>query len=355
MPATMDPWSTGVRVTACIDVHSHFFPLEVLDVLRREGARYRTPVRTEPDGRIFVVTPERPYGPIGPGFYEAGRRREFMAAQGIGVQVLCAPPFLFYYWLDARAGLDVIQMENDALAEVVRRDPEHFIGLGGVPLQDVALSIRECERIKRAGLRGLEIGSNVDGRDLDAHEFWPFFEALEHLDLAVLIHGGNVAGGDRMDDFHLRNLVGFPLDATLAAVRLIFAGALDRFPRLRICVGQAGGFLPYVAGRLDHGYAVRPECRRFIDRPPSHYLRRLYFDSLTHSARALGLLLDTVGPEHVMLGSDFPFDMGSPAPRDVLEAQAALTADERERVCRDTALEFLGLDDRHHDDAGRTS
>ena len=158
-----------------------------------------------------------------------------------------------------------------------------------------------------------------------------------------------------MDDFHLRNLVGFPLDATLAAVRLIFAGVLDRFPRLRICVGQAGGFLPYVAGRLDHGYAVRPECRRFIDRPPSHYLRRLYFDSLTHSARALGLLLDTVGPERVMLGSDFPFDMGSPAPRDVVEAQAALTADERERVCRDTALEFLGLDDRHHDDAGRTS
>lgn len=162
-----------VGVTACIDVHSHFFPREVLDVLRREGARYRTPVRTEPDGRVFVVTPERPYGPIGPGFYELDRRREFMEAQGIGVQVLSAPPFLFYYWLDARAVLPVIQMTNDALAEVVRRDPEHFIGLGTVPLQDVALSIAECERIERAGLRGLEIGSNVDGRDLDAKEFWP--------------------------------------------------------------------------------------------------------------------------------------------------------------------------------------
>lgn len=331
-------------MTACIDVHSHFLSREVLDFLGKEGGRYRTPVRTEPDGRVFVVTPERPYGPIGPGFYEVDRRREFMAAQGIDTQVLCAPPFLFDYWLDARAALDVIQMENDALAEVARRDPAHFIGLGGVPLQDVALSIRECERLKEAGLRGLEIGSNVDGRDLDAPEFWPLYEALEHLDLAVLVHGANVAGGERMDEFHLRNLVGFPLDATLAAARLIFAGVLDRFPRLRVCVAQAGGCLPYLAGRLDHGHALRPECRRFIDRPPSHYLSRLYFDTITHSPRALGLLLDTVGPGRVMLGSDFPFDMGSPAPRDVVEAQPALTADARRRVYRDTAVEFLGLD-----------
>lgn len=330
-------------MTACIDVHSHFLPLEVFDVLRREGARYRTPVRAEADGRLFVVTPERPYGPIGPGFYDVARRREFMAAQGITTQVLCAPPFMFYYWLDAHAGLDIIQMENDALAEVVQRDPEHFVGLGTVPLQDVTLSIRECERIKRRGLRGLEIGSNVDGRDLDAEEFWPFFEAVQELDLGILIHGSNVAGGDRMSDFHLRNLVGFPLDTTLAAARLIFAGVLDRFPRLRICIAQAGGFLPYVAGRLDHGYAVRPECRRFISTRPSEYLRRFYFDSITHSPRVLRLLLETVGPERVMLGSDFPFDMGSPTPREVVEAQAALAPGGRERVYQDTATEFLGL------------
>jgi aminocarboxymuconate-semialdehyde decarboxylase len=331
-------------VTVCIDVHSHFVPREILDALHKDGDRYGTPLRREADGRLYVLTPERAYGPIGPGFYDIGRRREFMRAQGVTTQVLCAPPFLFYYWLDARAGLDIIQMENDAIAEVVRRDPQHFIGLGTVPLQDVTLSIRECERIKRAGLRGVEIGSNVNGRDLDAREIWPFFEALQGLDLALLIHGGNVAGGDRMNEFHLRNLVGFPLDTTLAAARLIFAGVLDRFPRLRICVGQAGGFLPYVAGRLDHGYAVRPECRRFIDRPPSEYFSRLYFDSITHSPHVLRLLLETVGPERVMVGSDYPFDMGSPAPRGVIEAQSALRPGGRERIYRDTAAEFLALD-----------
>jgi aminocarboxymuconate-semialdehyde decarboxylase len=146
-----------------------------------------------------------------------------------------------------------------------------------------------------------------------------------------------------MGDYHLRNLVGFPVDTTLAAARLIFSGLLDRFPRLRICIGQAGGFLPYVAGRLDHGYAVRPECRRLIAHAPSEYLRRLYFDTLTHSPRALRLLLDTVGPERVMLGSDFPFDMGAPHPRSVVTAQADLSPTAVRRIYADTAREFLGL------------
>ena len=290
-----------------------------------------------------MVTPERPYGPIGPAFYDLEQRLAFMHAQGITTQVLCAPPFLFYYWLDARAALDVIGRENDAIADAVAQHPARFVGLGTVPLQEVRLAVQECERIARLGLRGVEIGSNVDGRDLDADEFRPFFEAVEALGLAILIHGANVAGGDRMDDYHLRNLVGFPADTTLAAARLIFSGLLDRFPRLRICVGQAGGFLPYAIGRFDHGHAVRPECRRFISRPPSHYLQRLYFDTITHSPRALGLLLETVGPERVMLGSDFPFDMGPPAPRSVVTAQAELSPEDRRAIDCDTAREFLGL------------
>ena len=331
-------------MTECIDVHSHFVPLEVLNALRTEGARYRTPVRTEADGRLFVVTPERPYGPIGPAFHDLDRRLEFMRAEGITTQILCAPPFLFYYWLDAHAALTIIQMENDAIAGTIVKAPERFIGFGTVPLQDVRLAVTECERIVGRGLRGVEIGSNVDGRDLDAPEFWPFFEAAEHLGLAILLHGGNVAAGDRMEDFHLRNLVGFPLDTTLAVAHLIFSGVLDRFPRLRICVGQAGGFLPYVAGRFDHGYLVRPECRRVIAHPPSEYLRRLYYDTITHSPRVLRLLIDTVGVERVMLGSDFPFDMGAPSPRDVVESQTGLPVAARTAIYADTARAFLGLE-----------
>jgi len=330
-------------MTACIDVHSHFFPRGILEALRTVGERYRTPVQTRDDGSVFVVTPERPYGPIGPGFYDLDHRLSFMQAEDITTQVLCAPPFLFYYWLDARAALDVIRMENDAIAAAVADHPGRFVGLGTVPLQDVRLAVQECERIARAGLRGIEIGSNVDDRDLDAPAFLPFFEAAEALGLAILIHGANVGGGARMDDYHLRNLVGFPLDTTLAAARLIFSGVLDRFPRLRICVGQAGGFLPYVIGRFDHGFAVRRECRRFLGEAPSGHLRRLYFDTITHSPRVLRLLLDTVGTERVMLGSDFPFDMGAPHPRAVVTAQADLSQEDVDRIYEGTAREFLGL------------
>jgi aminocarboxymuconate-semialdehyde decarboxylase len=167
--------------------------------------------------------------------------------------------------------------------------------------------------------------------------------SVEALGLGLLMHGANVAGGDRKGEFHLRNLLGFPLDTTLAATRLVFAGVLDRFPRLRLYVGQAGGFLRYVAGRLDHDYAVRPECRAFIGRPPDDYLRRFYYDGITRSPRALSLLLETVRPEWVMFGSDCPFDMGSPSPRDVVEAQQALAAGGRERVYSHTAVELQGL------------
>lgn len=329
-------------MNACVDIHSHFFPTAILDTLRKDGARYGTPVTVDGEDRIFVVTPERAYGPLGPGFYDLDVRRQFLARQGITTQVLCAPPFVFYYWLPGEAALDIIQAENDAIAAAVASDPDHFVGFATVPLQAPALAIRECERIARGGLRGVEIGSNVDGVDLDDARFWPFWEALEALGLPVLIHPANVAGGERMGEFHLRNLVGFPLDTTLAAARLIFSGVLDRFPRLRICLGQAGGFLPYVAGRFDHGHAVRPECQRHIGAPPSEYLRRFYFDSITHSSAALGLLLDLVGAERVMLGSDFPFDMGTTAPRAVVETQAALDAAARARIYEGTAAEFLG-------------
>ena len=331
-------------MSRCVDIHSHFFPVAILEHLRREGARYRTPVRNEADGRVFILTPERSYGPIGRGFYDLDVRRAFMKTAGIDTQVLLAPPFLFYYWLEAEAGLEIVQMENDAIADVARGDPEHFVGFATVPLQDVRLSILECERVRARGLRGIEIGSNIDGVDLDALQFWPFYEAVEALGLAILIHPNNVAGPSRMREFHLMNLVGFPLDTTLAAARLIFAGVVERFPRLKICLGQAGGCLPYLVGRFDHGYGARPECRAHIPKPPSAYASWFYYDTITHSATVLRLLLDTVGVDRVMLGSDFPFDMGSRAPRSVVETQNGLDSEQRARIFASTAAEFLSAD-----------
>jgi len=330
-------------MSICIDAHSHFLPASILDRLRRDGARYGTPVLTRDDGKIFVVTPERPYGPIGPGFYDIAVRRQYLVDHGISTQVLTPPPFLFYYWADPQLSYEIIQAENDAIAEVVSGNAGRFAGLGTVPMHDATLSIRECERIRKLGLHGIEIGSNVNGIDLDDKQFWPIYEAIESLGLAVLIHPNNVVGSDRMREFHLQNLVGFPADTTLAAARLIFSGIPDRFPRLKMCLGQAGGFLPYIIGRLDHGYTARPECRQFASSKPSDYLRRFYYDTIIFAPGPLAFLIETVGADRVMLGSDFPFDMGSSDPHADMTKHSRITEPDRAWLRYRTACEFLNM------------
>jgi len=325
-----------------IDIHSHFVPAAVLALLERRGERYRTPVEKRADGRLFVVTPERPYGPIGPGFHDIAVRKRYMAEHGIVKQVLAPPPFLFYYWIEARLGEEIVAEVNDAIAEIVNAEPA-FAGLGTVLMQDPETAVRECERIKSIGLSGIEIGSNIDGMELDDERLWPVYEAVQSLGLPLLVHPNNVVGSDRMRDFHLQNLVGFPSDTTLAAARLIFAGVLDRFPGLKICLGQAGGFLPFIIGRLDQGFQARPECRRFGCSKPSDYLRRFHYDTIIHAAQPLAFLIQTVGADRVMFGSDFPFDMQSMLPTTMLDSNGRSTGEQADLVRFGTASEFFRL------------
>ena len=331
----------------CIDTHSHFLPARILEMLRKSGARYGTPVETRADGKTFVITPERAWGPLVPAFYDVEVRLQYLDRNAISSQVLTPPPFLFYYWTDAELSHEIVRAENEAIAEVVAGNKGRFLGLGTVPMHHTALAVRECELLKKDGLQGVEIGSNINGVDLDDERFWPIYEAAEALGLVLLIHGNNVIGSDRMKDFHLQNLLGFPADTTLAATRLIFSGVLDRFPKLKICLGQAGGFLPYIIGRLDHGYNVRPECKRLVKSKPSEYLRRFYYDTIIHAPGPLGFLIDTVGKDRVMLGTDFPFDMGvSDVHRDIEALD--VSDDERSWLQHRTASEFFGVQTSVH-------
>jgi aminocarboxymuconate-semialdehyde decarboxylase len=331
-----------------IDIHSHYLSSGVLQEIQRVGERCATPYEKREGAGAFIHTPERPYGPIGPAFYDLDRRLEYMDRSGIDQQLLIAPPFCFYYWSDAPEAYALMRLENDGIAEATRHPSGRFLGFGTVMLQDVKESIRECERIKNLGLLGVEIGSNVNGRGLQEQEFLEFFEAVQSLDLALLVHPHNVAGQERMGDYHLRNLLGFPLDTTLAAAQLIFTGVLDRLPGLRICLGQAGGFLPYIIGRLDAGFLARPECRRHIQMEPSRYLRRFYYDSIIHSAKSSEFLARVVGSERLMFGTDFPFDMGSTSPVAEIEGNSVLTTGERARVFNGSAVEFLRLGEQVH-------
>jgi aminocarboxymuconate-semialdehyde decarboxylase len=334
-----------------IDVHSHYVSKRMLDEIRRGGERCGTPYEDRAGVGIFVHTPERPYGPIKPAFHDLALRFEFMKRHAIDLQILLPPPFVFYYWTDAPEARGLMQMHNDDTAEAAKSSAGRLLGFGTVMLQHVQASIREIERIKRIGLLGVEIGSNVNGSGLDDPGLFDFYDAMQAYDLSLMIHPHNVAGQERMGDYHLRNLIGFPLDTTLAASQLIFSGVLDRFPNLRICLGQAGGFLPYIVGRLDAGYRARPECARNIKKPPSEYLTQFFYDSIIHSSNSSAFLIDTIGSDRVMLGSDFPFDMNAASPVAEIEAHPRLSREQRAAVYQRTATAFLGLHQIDHQPA----
>jgi aminocarboxymuconate-semialdehyde decarboxylase len=237
---------------------------------------------------------------------------------------------------------DFAVAQNEAIAELVRNGNGAFSGLAAVPLQrpERAAAIM-AQAIGELGLVGVEIGTNVAGTDLDDPSFEPFWQRAAELDALIFIHPSDVRGVAFDAPYYLRNLVGNPLETSYALARIIFGGVLERYPGLKILASHAGGFLPYTIGRLDRGYQCRRECQSVLPRPPSSYLRRLYFDSISHSSASLRYLVEVVGADRVALGSDFPFDMGDPTP---LANLADLTGDERASVAFRTARRLIARD-----------
>jgi aminocarboxymuconate-semialdehyde decarboxylase len=204
--------------------------------------------------------------------------------------------------------------------------------------------VGELERSARLpGVRAVYLGTNIGGRELSDQAFAPVFERCQEYELPVLLHPLNVVGSARLGPFYLSNLLGNPFDTAVAAAHLVLGGVLDKFPRLQVCLPHAGGALPYLFGRLQHGQRVRPEARDRARRPFSAYLRRFTYDTISHSPEALRYLIDLVGADRVMIGSDFCFDMGYERPRDIVTKRLGLKAADQARILRGTAARLLGL------------
>jgi aminocarboxymuconate-semialdehyde decarboxylase len=325
-----------------IDVHAHFFPESFLRLIEVEGASNGARIERTPRGPVIVVDGMPGTGlSLDPTYWDLDRRVRAMTRQGVQVHALSltAP---MVYWAAPELGVRLARAFNDAVVEAHRAYPDRFVGCATLPLQDPAAGLAELDRVAALpGIRAVYAATNVADRDLSNPALFPVLERCQALRLPVLLHPLNVIGAARrLAPFYLRNTLGNPFDTAVAAAHLIFGGVLDRLPRLEVGLPHGGGALPYLAGRLEHGQQVRPEARDRARRKVTAYLRRFSYDTITHSPGALRFLVETVGADRVMLGSDFCFDMGYARPRRIVE-RLGLRAADRTRILRGNAAKLL--------------
>ena len=328
-----------------VDMHTHFLPEVYLRRVERDADRLDVRFDRAPDGSPMIQA--RFYRtPVDERHRDIEFRIRAMAEQGVDLEILSpSPANMMLYWTEAALCEELAEAANEAYSGLVRAHPEHFLAVGTVPLQDVPRAVRVLERaVEKHGLLGAIIGSNVEGRYIDEEEFWPFFECAEALGARLIVHAYRFPDDALLKDYFLDNLAGFVFDEGVSAARLIYAGVLERFPRLKLCIVHGGGFFPILLGRLDHGYKVRPECRAAIPEPPSVYAERLYFDSITHSPKALSHLLAKAAPGHVLMGSDYPFDMGEDPPGRSIRDLPGLDEGTRRDLLGGNALRFFGVE-----------
>ena len=323
-----------MTVPASIDVHAHCVPSEVIDRLAAEGGRYGVEL-VERDGRQgFLIAGKVYAGPLAPAMMDVPRRIEAMDGQGVDVQILSSWIDLTAYALPGPAGTRYARMFNEALARTAAEHPERFRAVCTVPLQSPAAAADELRyAVGQLGMVGVEIATTVAGRDLDDPDLDVFWSAAEELACLVLLHPCAALAGRGVERYFLGNLVGNPAESTIAVAHLIFGGVLERHPSLRLCVVHGGGFAPYQVGRWDHAYHRDARgAAAHLTRPPSEWVSHLYHDSVLHSARSLRMLIDVVGPDQVVMGSDYPFEMGDPDPLATIAGVPGLTDEERRMV-----------------------
>jgi aminocarboxymuconate-semialdehyde decarboxylase len=235
-----------------------------------------------------------------------------MDAAEVDVHLLSVAQQTWLYGQEAAVGVTASAIQNDEIARLVKEHPERFSGIATLPMQAPDKAADELRRaMRKLGLHGAMIGSNIGGKNLDDPSFEPLWAAAEELDAFMMIHPGNVAGADRLRSYYLGNLIGNPLDTTIAGACLIFGGVLERHPKLNFIMSHGGGFIPYQGGRWVHGWEVRPEPKVHVKHSPAPFLDRFLYDTILHAQAPLEFLISSVGANRVFLGSDYPYDMGT--------------------------------------------
>jgi len=326
-----------------IDTHAHYFPESYLKLIADHGKRCGTTVATDPSGARFIqVGLLLRTGPITSEFYDLDDRLKTMNKIGVGMHALSLTQPMVY-WADDELGLRLCVAFNDAVSEAHRKHPDRFVGFACLPLQNPNLALEELERVARLpGIRGIYMATAVRGRELSDRSFFPVYERIADLKLPIFLHPMMI-NNERLKQYYLINLLGNPFDTAIAASHLIFGGVMDAFPKLEVSLPHAGGALPVLRGRLDRGFEIRGECK-VIPRPPSEYLRRFTYDTISYSAPVMDYLVELVGVERIMMGSDYCFDIAYNDPVKIVKGMNSVDDRQRQQILWGNAARLLRLE-----------
>lgn len=327
---------------AAIDIHAHYYSRSYLEAVAHHGPDQGAEFVDLPAGRALKVGPLFT-GPIADRFVDLDLRLQDMNDNGVTLQILSLTQPMAY-WADMPLADRLSVIFNDSLAAANEHAPERLFGFATLPMQFPERAIAEARRVATLpGIKGVYLGTAINETDLGDEMFWPVYEVLEDLGLPIFLHPLKVVGmTDRLSRYFLANLLGNPFDTAIAAAHLIFSRVLDRFPKLEVALPHGGGALPFLLGRVAHGWSVRPECAH-LERSPRDYASRFLYDTVTHDAQALDFLITQVGSDRVMLGSDYCFDMGVEAPRAIIETSSLLSGGQKDQILSGNARRLLKL------------
>jgi aminocarboxymuconate-semialdehyde decarboxylase len=326
-----------------IDTHTHIIPKDIPDFRKKFGYGDFITLDHHVSGKAWMMQGEKRFREILANCWDVDTRLDEMKQHQVDMQVICTIPVMFSYWAKAEDGLAISHFLNDHIAEIIAQHPGKFVGLATVPMQDTKLAVKELERCTKSGFKGVQIGSNVNNLNLHEKQFDEFFAACESLDAAILIHPWQMMGAEHMSKYWLPWLVGMPAEISRAACSLVFGGVMEKYKNLKVCLAHGGGsFLPTI-GRIEHGWECRPDLVA-IDNPenPKKYLNRFWVDSHVCDHKMLQYVMDLIGPEKIMQGSDYPFPLGESVPGELVRS-APISNTEKEKILGTSAKAWLGL------------
>lgn len=279
----------------------------------------------------------------GPKLTRIAQRLEDMDAMGVDVQVISPSPNQYYYWAERDLAAEIVRLQNENIAQHCADHPTRLAGLGTLALQHPDLACEQLEHaVRKLGLKGVEISTSVNGKELSDPSLRPFWDKAESLNALVFVHPFGTTLGDRTNSWYLVNTIGQPLETTIALSHLIYGGVLDAYPGLKIVAAHGGGYLPTYVGRSDHAFAVRPEAAVQLKQKPSELLKRIWFDSVVYDPMALRHLVDRVGSSQVVIGTDYPYDMGSYNVHSLVAETPGLTEHDRAAILGENAAQLIG-------------